>query len=128
MFEPTKEYYERMNEYHDCNINLMNLIITLKDLMKKYPELVGKQVYGFGNPHSYRGYYSEISFEPCFTTIEDMYDCAISSIDKEFTGWKGGDFVMTELTECYMAEEGNLDSNDDGITYDRILEIFNLTH
>ena len=64
-----------------------------------------------GNPHSYRGYYSDLSFEPCQidesakvgSFLKDLKD----SLNKEFTGWKGGDFFMGENTPLWVATEGD---------------------
>lgn len=64
--------------------------------------------FGFGNPHSYRGYYSELAFEPVkHTTVAEMLKAARSAIGCAFQGWKGGDFEMGEYSEVYLAEEGS---------------------
>ena len=63
-----------------------------------------------GNPHSYRGYYSDLSFEPCQigeranvgSFLEDLKE----SLNVEFTGWKGGEFYMGENTPLWVATEG----------------------
>jgi hypothetical protein len=69
----------------------------------------GKAVaHGFGNPHSYRGYYDEVAFEPARNiTVGDMLAAARSALGATFQGWKGGDYVMKEYTDCWLATEGD---------------------
>lgn len=63
--------------------------------------------HGFRNPHSYRGHYDQIAFEPCLdTTVGDMLEAAQSAIDATFSGWKGGDYTMTLDTTVNIAREG----------------------
>jgi hypothetical protein len=63
---------------------------------------------GFGKPMSYRGYYDQLAFEPKeYARIGDMLEHAKSALGATFTGYKGGDYVMSELTECWIAEYGH---------------------
>lgn len=63
--------------------------------------------HGFRNPHSYRGYYDQLAFEPCDNiTVHDMLAEARSALSSTFTGWKGGEFAMDEHTECWLANHG----------------------
>lgn len=63
---------------------------------------------GFGNPHSYRGDYSELAFEPApAATVADMLAVAKSALGRTFEGWKGGDYVMDEHTPVWFALEGH---------------------
>ena len=63
---------------------------------------------GFNYPHSYRGYYEELAFEPCDdTTVGEMLECAQQALDNTYTGWKGGEFRMNGFSECYIAYAGN---------------------
>jgi len=68
---------------------------------------------GLGNPHSWRGVYAELAFEVVEdTTIGEMIDCAVDSIGKTFSGWKGGDYIMHETTEIHVeTEEGAYSEN-----------------
>jgi hypothetical protein len=64
--------------------------------------------HGFGDPHSYRGYYEDLSFEPIDnTTVGEMLAHARSAVGKTFTGYKGGDYVMDLDTDCWLAECGS---------------------
>lgn len=62
---------------------------------------------GFGKPHSYRGYYEDLAFEPVRnTTVGAMLKAAKGALEKTFEGYKGGDFTMTKDTHCWIAEWG----------------------
>ncbi len=61
--------------------------------------------HGFGRPHSYRGDYACLAFEPAKdTTVGAMLSAARSALGKTYTGYKGGEFVMGEYTDVYIAE------------------------
>ncbi len=63
---------------------------------------------GFGNPHSYRGYYEDLSFEPIKNiTVGRMLSEAESALGKTFQGYKGGDYTMSEYTSIWLAEWGD---------------------
>ena len=63
---------------------------------------------GFGNPHSYRGYYEQLAFEPQQDrTVGDMLADAESALGATYQGWKGGDFTMNDYTDVWLAEEGS---------------------
>ena len=62
---------------------------------------------GFANPHSYRGYYNDLAFEPAHdVTIGSMLACAKSALGSTYEGYKGGDFKMGEWTTCWFASYG----------------------
>ncbi len=63
---------------------------------------------GFAHPHSYRGYYSELAFEPALNvTVGSMLAAARSAKGATHQGWKGGDYAMDGYTECWLAERGS---------------------
>ena len=63
---------------------------------------------GFKSPHSYRGYYEQLAFEPANNVkVCDMLECAREAVGTTYCGWKGGDFEMSEYTEVNLAEEGH---------------------
>lgn len=77
---------------------------------------------GFGNPHSWRGDYCELAFEPVTdTTVGQMLAAAESAMGATYEGWKGGDFTMGEDTRVWLAIEGRL-----GETLGRLLLAFML--
>lgn len=64
---------------------------------------------GFNNPHSYRGDYYSLAFEPATdVTFGAMLEYAKSALGETYTGYKGGEFEMHEYTDCYIAEWGCL--------------------
>lgn len=70
---------------------------------------------GFANPHSYRGYYDQLAFEPVADIkIGDMLTAAKYAVGRTFQGWKGGDYTMSEHTECWIATEGTSGDNQIG--------------
>lgn len=63
---------------------------------------------GFGNPHSYRGYYEDLAFEPVNeTTVGAMLAAAEGAMGQTYQGYKGGYYTMRECTDCWLAEEGS---------------------
>ena len=63
---------------------------------------------GFGAPMSYRGYYEDVAFGPRENvTVASMLAHARSAVGTTFEGYKGGDFMMTERTRCWIAHYGD---------------------
>lgn len=84
--------------------------MTLDDLAtllrRADPELV--LPHGFANPHSYRGFYDELAFEPAENvTVGSMLSAAWAADGTTYTGYKGGEFTMTGDTPCWLAYEGS---------------------
>ena len=68
---------------------------------------------GLGNPHSWRGSYRELAFEPIgTTTIDHMLGEARSALNNTYEGWKGGEFYMDEDTSINIDFEGNFSDGD----------------
>jgi hypothetical protein len=62
---------------------------------------------GFANPHSYRGYYDSLAFEPADNvTVGEMLDSATRAMGSTYQGWKGGNFYMGPYVDVYLANEG----------------------
>ena len=63
---------------------------------------------GFRYPHSYRGYYEDLAFEPAkFSQVREMLAQANGAMGKTFTGYKGGEYVMDKNTATWIAEHGS---------------------
>lgn len=63
---------------------------------------------GFGNPHSYRGFYDELAFEPLAgVTVGQMLADARRALGATYEGWKGGEYTMKGYTDCWLAEQGS---------------------
>lgn len=62
---------------------------------------------GFHEPHSYRGYYEQLAFEPLEnTTVGAMLACARSAFGQTFEGYKGGSYTMGKYTTVNLSEYG----------------------
>uniref|UniRef100_UPI003F496201 hypothetical protein n=1 Tax=Streptomyces sp. CA-141956 TaxID=3240051 RepID=UPI003F496201 len=65
--------------------------------------------HGFTNPHSYRGFYEDLAFEPATDVrVTDMLADARDALGETFEGWKGGEYKMRRGTDCWLAHEGML--------------------
>jgi hypothetical protein len=63
---------------------------------------------GFTHPHSYRGYYRDLAFEPARNVpLSAMLSDARGALGATYQGWKGGDFTMHRYTDCWLAYEGH---------------------
>lgn len=72
--------------------------------LKKYDRGLHVPI-GWGEPHSYRGYYEQLAFDPeTNTNVGNMLDHAESALGKTFEGYKGGDYTMHGGTDCWIAE------------------------
>lgn len=85
-------------------MNLDQLIAKLEELPQDEAPPVG-----FANPHSYRGFYDELAFEPTQgVTFWQMLVAARSAHGSTYTGYKGGEYVMMGGTPVHLASPGNL--------------------
>lgn len=89
--------------------------MCLKDLIswleKQNPDHVVP--HGFANPHSYRGDYYDLAFEPKENArLGDMLTEAKAALGQTFDGYKGGEFTMGEYTNCWISEYGACGSAD----------------
>ena len=70
---------------------------------------------GFANPHSYRGDYADLAFEPIADiSIGDMLDAARSALGATFEGYKGGEYQMRTHTDCWISRYGEDSDNKIG--------------
>jgi hypothetical protein len=77
---------------------------------------------GFTNPHSFRGIYADLAFEPAKNvTIGDMLAAARSAVGTTYQGWKGGDFHMDDRSDCWISYEGEGSDNKIGPLLLRLL-------
>jgi hypothetical protein len=120
MFEATCEIGR--NERKKYHLTLEKLIKILKDSQK---DLLVKFDNGcfIGDFNSYRGYYSDLSIEPIdinnYLRVNDFINKCEESLNQEFEGYKGGQFLMAGDTPLWMAEYGKCgDSIIDAIISD----------
>ncbi len=86
-----------------CTMTLQELIDALAvcDSRTRVP-------LGFGYPHSYRGCYDELAFEPVRdTTVGAMLAAARAAMGATYQGYKGGSYTMQPYTEVWIAEHGH---------------------
>lgn len=65
--------------------------------------------YGYpSNPHSYRGYYSDLSFGSSTkkASASSLLKTLKKSVGNKFTGYKGGDFEMDRSTPLWVSNCG----------------------
>jgi hypothetical protein len=64
---------------------------------------------GIRDPHSYRGYYSDLAFERGAEKVKasDALAMCRDCMGRVFEGYKGGDFVMGALTPVWIAHYGS---------------------
>jgi hypothetical protein len=100
--------------------------MTLGGLIKKLESFPhDKKIQGLTEPHSYRGYYSDLAFEPSGdpVLVGDLLQECKSAMGKVFEGYKGGDYMMGENTPVWVASYGccglkliDIDENCDLVT------------
>lgn len=85
--------------------NQMTLGGLIKALESVDPE---RKIVGLGRPMSYRGYYSDLAFEPSQEprAVREVLETAKGCMGKVFEGYKGGDYEMGETTPLWSAEYG----------------------
>jgi hypothetical protein len=67
-----------------------------------------KEISGLGYLNSYRGYYSDLAFEPTDSseTVKELLERCKAAMGQVYTGYKGGDYVMGALTPIWVADYG----------------------
>lgn len=84
-------------------MELQRLIRSLEALDPAQPVPLG-----FARPHSYRGYYEQLAFEPeANTTVGAMLTAAKGALGATYEGYKGGEYLMTASTTCWVSNEGD---------------------
>lgn len=86
----------------DEQLNLGELIAELEGRPRERGVAIG-----LARPHSHRGRYSDLAFEPQVgTSVGDILDAARGTVGKSFPSWKGGLYTMCAETPVYVAHEG----------------------
>lgn len=95
--------------------------MTLGDLIQRLQQLPEDTKIYFTEPHSYRGYYSDLAFEPTQESIspQEALNLCYSVRGTVLCGYKGGDFPMHDNVPVWIAYHGCtgvklIDINDDG--------------
>ncbi len=97
-------------------MNIKQLLDKLDILI--YEDNVGP-IYGVSREfNSYRGYYECLAMAPNETrsmSICEFYNVLADQIGKTYTGYKGGEYKMTESTEFYCANYGECGNSVAGV-------------
>ena len=88
--------------------------LTLGGLIERLENVDGAASVSFGNgiapgnPESYRGYYSDLAFEPSSDPVSaaDLLAICRGALGQTFEGYKGGDFVMSDDTPLWLSDYG----------------------
>lgn len=103
----TKTADQERSKYH---LTLGQLISALEAAPANHRVVFDDNQTCPGLLHSYRGYYSDLAFEPAdapFVTASELLVDAKDALGKTFEGYKGGDFTMTETTPLWRAFYGS---------------------
>ena len=82
--------------------------LTLGALIDQLKTMGNTPITGLGELMSYRGYYSDLAFEPVEQAVPAsalLADCK-DAMGQEFTGYKGGEYVMGTNTPLWVAPFG----------------------
>jgi hypothetical protein len=83
-------------------MNLGKIIAALRD---EDPNLV--MPVGFNEPHSWRGQYHELAFEPArYIKVGAVLHAAESANGATFEGYNGGNYTMNEYSDCWLSTYG----------------------
>ena len=90
------------SERAETQMTLGGMITTLEAMPKE------AEIQGISEPDSYRGYYSDLAFKATEGKIKvaDALEMCRAAMGKVFTGYKGGDYMMGELTPLWLADYG----------------------
>ena len=89
-------------ERAETQMTLGKLIVALEGMP------ADAKITGLTNPYSYRGYYEDLAFEPREEKVKAevlLAECRYA-MGRAFKGYKGGNFVMGELTPVWVADYG----------------------
>lgn len=96
---------DERQRYH---MSLGDLIAALDEAPESWRVETPERV-GIGRPHSYRGYYEDLAFQPEATapSVADARAMARECLGKTFEGYKGGDFQMSDKTALWISGYGD---------------------
>lgn len=99
--------------------------LTLGELIERLraePNQAKRVKLGLAEPHSYRGDYHDLAFEPTAnTTVAEMLTAAEAALGATYQGYKGGDFTMREYTDTWLANYGECGETIGALLLDRLL-------
>lgn len=91
---------------------LSEIIQALDAAIEKDGERAVQWGFDPSSAHSWRGDYSDLSFEPMEgVSLADMRDALRNALGKTFEGYKGGDYTMRDTTYVYIDPYGDCPGN-----------------
>lgn len=99
--------------------------MTLGKLIDRLAELPPETVVDLDEPHSYRGYYSDLAFQRNATPVSaaTALEMCRKCMGEVFQGYKGGDFQMGRNTPVWVANYGCCGKKITGVRDDGTLEL-----
>lgn len=96
------------NTRKDYHLTLGGLIKVLEEVPKE-TNIVFSDGTNVGSEMSYRGYYSDLSFEiqKDIKKASDLLKQCKKALNKKYYGYKGGDFLMDADTPLWKSEYGD---------------------
>lgn len=83
--------------------------ISLGEIIEAFAKIPRDRILPIGlhKPHSFRGDYADLAFEPAYdVSAGDVLDTLQSCIGQAFEGYKGGHYTMDENSWCFISEYG----------------------
>ena len=81
--------------------------LTLGAFIEQLEAMWADSVVPVTNPHSYRGYYTDLAFEPGESTVSALLEQSKEVLNTCLTGYKGGEFMMGPDTPLWVADYGD---------------------
>lgn len=84
--------------------------VNLGDIIDAFAKLDPDTILPIGlhEPHSFRGDYMDLAFEPCTDAkVADILDVLRSAVGETFQGYKGGDYSMDRYSQVWVAPYGS---------------------
>jgi len=100
--------------------------MTLGEVIARLEEMhPAANIYGLVNPDSYRGYYCDLAFAPinAYQRADQALKTCRGCMGKVFQGYKGGSYVMGELTPVWISNYGDCGKKLMAIGDDGMLEV-----
>lgn len=109
---------QMQRERSTTQFTLGNLIAALEAMP------LSAMIDGIKSPHSYRGYYCDLAFEPSEsrTQVATALVMCREAMGQVFEGYKGGDYMMGATTPLWIALYGCCGKKIVGITADGAIE------
>lgn len=103
-----QDFVDRMNaEMQRGRAETQMTLGKMIDALEALPS--DMEMEGLTFPHSYRGYYCDLAFERTGAKMKgaEIKALCMSAMGRIFEGYKGGDYLMGELTPVWIAAYGS---------------------